>query len=394
MTAQISKLEGNEKNLADAISFKEPQKVPVGIEVVMWPFAYSGVTYKEVMNEPERAANAYMKFFDDIAVDYMWGPPGVSKPIQAFNALGNHNYVFGPDDTAIGHAQVDDQPMDASEYDEFIKDPKGYWQNVIIKKRLPALQCSEDRAYKNLLTALEAYRPTLEMNELIIKAYKEKGIATLSTTGPRYSVPLDTLFDRVRGMKNTLVDLRRLPEKVKAACDKIFEADMAAMREKPSDYEGKEGLFCGNTVYHSACFLNMKQFDEFFMSYLIKGFMPFFNVGVHMFLKGEGRFIHTLEKFRQLPKGAMVIMLEEDDPFDCYKEIGDWATLATGIKADLLKYGTKQQCIDYVKKCYDTFAPGGGFIFLQDRPLLCANDAKTENLIAVYEFANEYGKKK
>lgn len=393
MVESNQKLIENEKNLADSLSFKEPKKVPVGIEVVMWPFAYSGVTYKEVMNDPKRGADAYMKFFNDVSVDFMWGPPGVSKPIQAFQSLGNYSFVFGPDDTAIGHSQVDDQPMSEEEYDEFIKDPKGYYKDVILKRRLPNLQNEESVAYENLINALNAYKPTLAMNDLISNMYNEKGMAILSTTGPRYSVPLDTLFDRVRGMKNTLVDLRRRPEKVKAACDKIFESDMAAMKDKPENYIGKEGLFCGNTVYHSACFLNMNQFDEFFMSYLIKGFKPFFDVGVHMFIKGEGKFIHTLNRFRQLPKGSMVIMLEEDDPFDCYKEIGDWATLATGIKADLLKYGTKQQCIDYVKKCYDTFAPGGGFIFLQDRPLMCATDANIENLIAVYEFANEYGKK-
>ena len=82
-------------------------------------------------------------------------------------------------------------------------------------------------------------------------------------------------------------------------------------------------------------------------------------------------------------------MLDEDDPFAVYDAIGDWQSVATGITADLLKMGTREQCIDYVKKCFETFAPGGGFIFMQNKPLLCAGDAKTENLIAVYETANE-----
>lgn len=388
-----SKLKENEQNLIDSLEFKEPNKIPVGMEVVSWPFAYSGVTYKEVMNDPQKATKAYMKFLYDIPIDFMWGSPGISKPIQAFWALGNQNYVFGQDDTAIAHAQTHDCPMAEDEYDEFIKDPMYFWSEVLLKRRLPALNQDQNKSYEALKSALNAYRPTFEMNELISKEYKQLGIPILSVTGPRYSVPLDTLFDRVRGMKNTLIDLRRRPDKVKAACDKIFQKDMAAMKQKPSDYEGKQGLFCGNTVYHSACFLNMAQFDEYFMSYLIKGFKPFFDVGVHVFIKGEGKFLHTLNRYRQLPKGSMVIMLEEDDPFDVYKEIGDWATIATGIKADLLKYASKEQCIAYVKKCYDTFAPGGGFVFLQDRPLLGANDAKIENVMAVYEFANEYGKK-
>jgi hypothetical protein len=43
--------------------------------------------------------------------------------------------------------------------------------------------------------------------------------------------------------------------------------------------------------------------------------------------------------------------------------------------------GTKEECVDFVKRCFDTFAPGGGFIFMQNKPLLCATDAKTENLL-------------
>ncbi len=129
-----------------------------------------------------------------------------------------------------------------------------------------------------------------------------------------------------------------------------------------------------------------------FISNHLKKLLAIYGKRRKILLKGEGSFIRTLDRFRQLPKGAIVIMLDQDDPFEVYKEIGDWATLATGITADLLQYGTKQQCIDYVKKSFDTFAPGGGFIFMQNKPLLCAHDAKTENVLAVYETANDLKK--
>lgn len=394
MISSEERIKENDQNLIDALNFREPKKVPVGIEIVSWPFGYAGVTYKEVMDNPKVAADSYLKFFEDIEIDYMWSNPGVSKPIKAFEALGSNNFFLANDDTTIVHAQTNSNPMQADEYDEFIKDPYYYTDEILMKRKLPALNGLKDEAYAALITALKEYRVCQQMNDLIAEGIKAKGITILAKDGPKYSVPLDLLFDRVRGIKDTLIDLRRRPEKVKAACDKIFEIDMANMDKKPSDYERREGLFCGLTVFHSACFLNLKQYDEMFMSYLIKGFKPFMDVGVHMFLKGEGKFIEKLHKFRELPKGAMVIMLEEDDPFEVYKEIGDWATLATGMKTGLLKYGTKQQCIDYAKKCYDTFAPGGGFIFMLDRPLLGVHDAKPENVVAVYEFVNEYGKKR
>lgn len=387
------KMTTNKKNLKDALSFREPEKVPIGIEVAMWPYAYAGTSYAQVKEDPITAASAYVKFLDDLSIDYMWGPTGITKPMDAFKALGSDSFLIGSDGNSIVHAQTNEMPMEEGEYEEFIKDPQYFWREVLLRRRLSSFQQSPEEAYAAFLKALDAYRPFHETNTLIAKSIQERGIYPLSHNGPHYAVPLDTLFDQVRGMKNTLLDLRRRPDVVKRACDKIFEMDMANMREKPSDFADKEDLFCGITVYHSACFLNTKQFDDMFMHYLKKGFMEFFEAGVHMFLKGEGKFLHTLNRFRELPKGSMVIMLEEDDPFACYKEIGDWATLATGISADLLKYGSKQQCLDHVKKCFDTFAPGGGFIFMQDRPLMGAKDANLENLIAVYEFSNEYGKK-
>ncbi|MDR2957526.1 MAG: hypothetical protein LBU61_05010, partial [Coriobacteriales bacterium] len=107
------------------------------------------------------------------------------------------------------------------------------------------------------------------------------------------------------------------------------------------------------------------------------------------FLKGEGHFLNTIDRYRRFPKGSVVFMLDQDDPFEAYKAIGDWQSLATGITVDLLQIGSVQQCTDFVKRAFDTFAPGGGFIFMPNKPLLCADDAKTENLIAVYETANE-----
>ena len=116
--------------------------------------------------------------------------------------------------------------------------------------------------------------------------------------------------------------------------------------------------------------------------------------GAKYFLKGEGAFLNTIERYKELPKGSMLILLDQDDPFEAYKLIGSHQTLAAGPNLDLLKAGTKQQCIDYTKKCFDTFAPGGGFIFCPPKSIVAPSDVTDENVVAVYEFANEYAKKK
>ena len=54
----------------------------------------------------------------------------------------------------------------------------------------------------------------------------------------------------------------------------------------------------------------------------------------------------------------------------------------------LLEYGTRAQVADAVKSLLDTCAPGGGYILDTD---CCIENAKRENLEAMFETALTYG---
>ncbi|UWG98384.1 hypothetical protein LPY66_06150 [Dehalobacter sp. DCM] len=380
------------QNILDTTNFIEPKKVPVGIEFITWPFAYAGVTYREVMHDPKRAAECYVKFLDNIELDWVWGAPGVPFPIESFHSLGIKSYEIAIDDTCIQHQQVYTQYMEAEEYDNYIKDPKGFQKNVFIRRTASAFSLPRDEAYAALKDAAQKYKPLRDMNNLIRETvFNQKQIVSLTGPGsPMYYAPFDTLFDHMRGIKNALTDIRRRPDKVKEACDAIWAQTKPLIN--PDNYKDKPFLF-GRTFYHSACFISPKQFDELIFSYFLDGYGELIENGLKFYLKGEGQFLKLLDRYRQFPKGSMVIMLDEDDPFEAYKIIGDWQTVATGIRTDLMQYGTKQQCVDYVKKCFDTFAPGGGFMFTLNKPLIAANDVKIDNLIAVYQTANELSRK-
>ena len=384
-----------EKNLLDAVNFREPDKIPVGMEVANWPFAYNGGTYAEVMDDPFRAAEAYAEMLKDIEVDWMWAPPGVSKPMRAYEKLGIDNYVIGPDGTNIGHNQANEHIMADEDYPKFIEDPFGFWKETLTKERVPSFQKPYEEAYADVIEALKAWKSHMFMNILIGDKFDKAGLFVTTWKGARYDIPLDTIFDRVRGIKNTLIDLRRRPEMVEAACDRIHEQTMAKMRVLPKDIPvPPDEYICGTTVYHSACFLTPKQFQRHFIYYLKKDYMEYMEKGGRFFVKGEGRFLYTLEQYRDLPKGAFMFMLEADDPIDVKKEIGDWATVAAGITTNMLKLESKEKCIEHTKYMYDNLAPGGGFAFLQDKPFCAATDVNKENVIAVWKFANEYGLKK
>ena len=57
----------------------------------------------------------------------------------------------------------------------------------------------------------------------------------------------------------------------------------------------------------------------------------------------------------------------------------------------MLKYSSKKECIDHVKKTYDACEPGGGFLFCTDKAILSTDDINVDTYRAVNEFAHKYG---
>ncbi len=385
--------EERRQNLIDALSFKEPKKIPVGAEILTWPFSYAGVKIDDVMDNPEKAAKAYLKVFDDIEFDFLWGGIGqpFPHPLRVYQALGGTNYGIADDGVLIQHRQALLEFMSVEEYPELIADPAKFNQKRF-KKLFKSLQLPRDEAYEKVKEALIAYKTHVKVTEMVGKGLENKGIVQLTGAPLVFLSPITLIFDNYRGMRNTLLDLRRQPDLLRQACEALLNdiRKNVAMFD-PKDFTEPHPL--AMTVYHAECFLSPEQFDEFFFNPFMELFMPFMEAGLKFFIKGEGRFLNTIDRYRKLPKGSCVFMLEEDDPFEMYKALGDWQVLGTGITADLLKMGTVQQCVDFVKRCFDEFAPGGGFIFLQNKPLLCGADAKIENIMAVYETANELSRK-
>ena len=386
-------LEEIKQNIIDATSFREPKKVPVGIDVTGWAFHYSGTVYRDIIDDPIKTCEAYTKIFNDIPVDYVLSSGISVVPIKAYKALGVRDYEFAEDGISITHNQAGSKFMSVEEYQELIRDPFAFLNETRKKRKVPAFTLPKQQAYEALKKSVLEYKVFQETNAMIAQYLtEEKQIYGIYDEAQiNFYAPFDMIFDSLRGITNALTDLRRYPDMVRAACDAIWEYQTAFGELDPKDHS--DPLPMGNTIYHSECFVSPAKFDEVFFKRFKETYLPFMEAGKKFYLFGEGRFMNTIERFRELPKGAMVILLESDDPFEAYQKVGDWCTLVTGISVDLLQTGTKQQCIDYVKKCFDTFAPGGGFMFQPNKELVSGKDAQIENLIAVYEAADELSRK-
>ena len=374
------------QNIIDTANLKEPKKVPVGLNTYGWPFAYAGVKYTDMIDDPQRAVREYIKFLEVIEIDCYY-ITGVSLPVRALERLGCYYYAFGEDGTYVMNPQAEDEYCGTWIYDDVIENAEKFYEDTYPKIRLPKLNLPRDEAYKVFTDALKDFKKLNDFKTLLSRTYREKEIACLTSPQIASHSPLTNIFCGVRGIMNTLLDLKRIPDKVRASNDATFEYSMKDFNHNPDDFT--EPWPWGFSSYHPEGFISPKEYDNIYFSYFKKVMEPFMEKGMKCFLLGEGSFINTVERFRELPKGSMVIQLDADDAFEVHKKIGDWATLVCGVKADMLALASKQECIDMVKKYFDVLAPGGGFIFLPNNPLMSIKDAKPENLIAVFETANE-----
>ena len=381
------------KNFFDAASFKEPEKVPVGVTFMGWPFCYAGVRYQDIMHDPAACAEAYLKIFDDIEVD--WAQTAMLPwPIEVWQSMGSDAYEFGSDGNCVTHAQARENLFkDASIYPEIVKDAKRFINETYLKQVIPAFSWPEEDAYRALIKALQSMKPYMAANMMIGQGIRERGIYSMNDDNKmQLHSSFMKIFSFYRGIAGAMRDLRKHPEEVRAAVYAIDAYKDEFETVKAEDLE--EGHYISYSIYHAeGGFLRPEQYDDFYLNRVEKVITPLLEKGLKHYIYVEGNCMSNVEHLRRLPKGSVILHLDTEDPFEVYKLVGDVVTLACGIPTTMLAASTPDECRDYVKKCFDTFAPGGGFVFAPSNMICSDHDARIENVIAVYETANELSRK-
>ena len=406
------------KNILDATNFVEPEKVPVGLDYLNWPYGYAGVTLEEVINDPEKNAEAYCKFMDDIEIDFTMNS-GFYEPYDAYLALESDAYFLCEDKCTVQHRQAGHKFMTDEEYDILINDFPYFSNEYFPKTHVPAFKRPKKEALEMLKKAAECTARASRVSDLIAekaicdhqiiplwgcgapaaidatsmdnRSEREKRIAAFGMRdySSMYYAPIDYLFDKYRGMENVFIDLYENEDKLSAACDAIWNHLKTAMPPIPTHEFLDKPFPMGATVYHCAPYLTPEQYDKYWFQGFKEQMLPLAEKGLKIYLKGESSFLHIIERFKEFPKGSIVIQLDSDDPIAANKLIGGYQTLCTGMRTAMLMYYDKQKVFDHIKRMFDELAPGGGFMFYQDMPLFSPGDAKPEVVREVWEFVNE-----
>jgi uroporphyrinogen-III decarboxylase len=198
--------------------------------------------------------------------------------------------------------------------------------------------------------------------------------------------PFDTISSSLRGMKGSMLDMYRQPEKLLKACEVLLERRIA--RSQPADPKKRGNpkrigmpLWRGDKT-----FMSDAQFDKFYWPGLKKAMATLIELGYVPMPFFEAEFGDRLERLLELPKGRVIAVVEHMDVVRAKDILKDHCCVL-GKGPSSLRLSPLKEIEEYYKHLIDLCAKGGGFMLSIGVPKGNKEDAKT-----MLESIKEYGR--
>jgi hypothetical protein len=393
------------KRVEDAIRLKIPDRVPVIFSVGYFPAKYTGITCADAFYNPGKWKEAAKKTVIDFEPDtcLATGPDSGG----ALEALDFKQMVWPGHGTSLHHTHqfVEGEYMKADEYEAFLEDPTGF----IIRNYLPRT-CGNLESFQRLPhLSILLFSPTALLGmpgfekaiESLSKARQEvlKRNAEIGSLGeelkqlgfPTFSqaatfTPFDVVSDRLRGMRGSMLDMFRQPDRLIKACEKLLPI-LLGMAVATAKVSGNPRVFI--PLHRGAeGFMSLKQFETFYWPTLKRLLLGLIDAGLTPCPFFEGDYTSRLNYLLELPRGRVLGYFDTSDIVRVKEILGNHLCIMGNVPCSLLQTGSPQNVKDYCKKLIDVVGKGGGFIMA---PRSAIDEVKPENLKAMIDFTKEYG---
>ena len=400
-----------QKRLIDAIELRVPDRLPTILFSHFWVARYRGMTCRQAMYDYDGLAAAMRKAVIDLE-------PDAFQPVHASVAFGptmdilDYKQLEWPGHKGlaedVGFQYLDAPYMMAEEYDEYILDPTGFMLHTYMPRVAGALeplsqlppypgvlhtriiQSMETYARPEVRRALEALiRAGEEMQKM--RAVQSRAVQDLKDLGfPVASygtshAPFDVVADYLRGSKGAMLDLFRNKDKLLNLMDRL------AILIPRAGIEAVKAAG-GNMIFiplHWGLdgFMSPKQFTTFFWPPFRKVLLTLIEAGIYPHVLWEGDCTSRLDVIKDVPPGKCVYFFERTDMFKAKQALRGTVCIRGNVPASMLITGTPDEVRDHCKKLFEVVGDGGGFIL--DAGVGVPDEAKPENVLAMYEFAKQ-----
>jgi len=234
-----------EKRFQDAVALCKPDRVPIALGAEFFMTKYQGLTNKEALYDYNRMTQAWKASV--IEFDWDMVPTPLSMlPGPAMDLLGIKQYKWpGQDlDDNLPYQFVEDEYLRANEYDKFLSNPELftlrklwprfaqvmeplaylpplYLMNSSLSLLLFGMTVARMAPFQRILDALqkagEEVQRFLTAQAKLTKELKALGYPIIAES--ICNAPYDMIADGLRGMRGTMLDMYRQPDKLLAAID-------------------------------------------------------------------------------------------------------------------------------------------------------------------------------
>jgi uroporphyrinogen-III decarboxylase len=377
------------RRIADATRLRQPDCVPI-----LMPFGnllsqLEGIPNAELYADPEKAQSALEKAALRFQPDMCDGIFGTPEPSRALGDRMTKWPGYGLD--ATGSFQYhESEYMKVEDYDTLLADPSDF----AIRRYLPRvfselqglsmlpplgislfgayamMQASPALAIPPVTAALEALLKAGRLQFQWVQQHIEscKRLAALGFLpmqffdGPNVSAPFDFLSDTLRGMRGIFSDMRRCPEKLLAAEEKIipiqleFAIAQCKIRNNPYTFiplhRGSDG------------FMSLQNFERFYWPQLKRVILALIEAGITPFILWEGCWNQRLEYIAQMPKGKTIGVFQNTDLIKAKEILGDVTCIVGGMPNGLLIGEDAIAVREQTHKMCEIVGKGGGFMMM------------------------------
>jgi len=410
-----------EKRVNDAIQLKVPDRIPFFPFTHFFAVKYTGMTFEEAFYDPDKFLAANKKMNMDLEPDLYFPPVFVlNTPGQVLEALDVRVFKWPGHGVSPYHTHqfVEGEYIKADEYDTLLKDPSDFLMRTILPRVCGALESFRTlpplRSFRFSYLGIflnyavygmpevgNAFPEAAGAFESVLKAGREmmkwgtsalafdqemRALGFPALAGGFTGAPFD-LFSFVRGMRGSMLDMYRQPDKLLEVMERMLPRVIWA-GVTTAKMSGNPRVFMG-LHRGTDSFMSTKQFETFYWPTLKRLTLALIDEGLIPFLGWEEKCDQRLEYLTELPKGKVICFFAgKTDVFKAKEILGNNICIAGNMPISLLQTGTPQQVKDYAKRLIDVVGKDGGFI------MCCSSvmDEADPELVKVWaDFTKEYG---
>jgi hypothetical protein len=397
-----------------AIAMKVPDRVPIQLFVGYFAARYCDIPCSSAYYEPEKWRAANIRTITELEPDVYWAQTAAvsGKALEILGPLQMRWPGFGVSPNH-SHQMIELEPMKAEDYEAFLSDPSDYIVRTYLPRVLKsAAPMAKLPPFRSLVfsTGMAHYlaeftRPDLaEMLEKFRKAaelqaefqsrdinFTEEmarlGFPAYNTPRLMAPAPFDSISDFLRGMRGSMLDMYRLPDKLLEACDMLCKQTINAIKASPAPEDGSVKRVFMALHRGSDGFMSLPQFEKFYWPTLKKVLLALIDAGWTPVPFFEGTWDLRLEYLRELPKGKVLCHFAKTDPEKAKAILGGHLCFMIDVPGFLLQAGTVSEVEDHCKNLIKICGKDGGFIMTAT----ALDEAKPENVKAMIDITKSYG---